>query len=65
MIKNRLRIILAEKEISNNQVAEALGIHYQTVSTWVRNKEQPKRDNLEALCKFLKIQPNQFYQDNQ
>jgi putative transcriptional regulator len=64
MIKNRLRIILAEKEISNNEVAKALGVHYQTVSLWVHNKEQPRPDNLQNLCNFLNISAQEFYQDN-
>ncbi len=49
---NRLRVILAEKNLSNKWLAERLGRDQATISKWVTNNTQP---NLEMLLKLSKV----------
>ena len=46
---NRLRVIIAEKNITNKWLSEQLGVGQATISKWVRNNAQP---NLEMLIKI-------------
>lgn len=43
---NRLKIVLAEKEISNNWLAENLGKDKATISKWCANTSQPDIETL-------------------
>ena len=49
---NRLRVIIAEKNLTNKWLSEQLGVGQPTVSKWVQNNAQP---NLEMLIKISKI----------
>ena len=49
---NRLRVIIAEKNLTNKWLSEQLGVGQATVSNWVQNNAQP---NLEMLIKISKI----------
>ncbi len=49
---NRLRIILAEKNLSNKWLAERLRRDQTTISKWVTNTTQP---NLEMLLKLSRV----------
>ena len=49
---NRLRVIIAEKNLTNKWLSEQLGVGQATVSKWVQNNAQP---NLEMLIKISKI----------
>ena len=46
---NRLKVVLAEKKITNRQLAEKLGKDEATISKWCTNNLQP---NLEMLIKI-------------
>ena len=48
---NRLKVVLAEKNISNKELAEKIGVGQVTMSKWVTNNSQP---NLEMLIKISK-----------
>ena len=49
---NRLRIIRAEKNLSNKWLAERLRRDQTTISKWVTNTTQP---NLEMILKLSKV----------
>ena len=49
---NRLRVIIAEKNLTNKWLSEQLGVSQATVSKWVQNNAQP---NLEMLIKISKV----------
>ena len=49
---NRLRVIIAEKNLTNKWLSEQLGVGQTTVSKWVQNNAQP---NLEMLIKISKV----------
>lgn len=52
---NRLRVILAEKEITNRWLAEHLGVTDMTVSRWKTNKVQPSMAQFVEIAKLLKV----------
>ena len=52
---NRLIIVLAEKDKSNNWLAENLGKDKATISKWCTNTSQPDLDNLIKISKLLKV----------
>lgn len=49
---NRLKVLLAEKNLSNKWLSEKMGVGQPTISKWVTNSAQP---NLEMLIKLSKI----------
>ena len=53
--KNRLKVILAEKNIQSKWVAEQLGVSRPTVSKWVNNLAQPNLEMIEKLAKLLDV----------
>ena len=52
---NRIKIILAEKVVSNKVLAEALGVTEETVSSWCVQRYQPSWENLYAIADFLEV----------
>ena len=49
---NRLKVVMAEKDLSNIWLSEKLGVSQATVSKWTTNSSQP---NLEMLIKISKV----------
>lgn len=49
---NRLKVVMAEKDLSNIWLSEKLGVSQATVSKWMTNTSQP---NLEMLIKISKV----------
>jgi len=52
---NRLRIILAEKNITNKWLAERLGVTQNTVSKWVTNTKQPSVETFYKIAIVLNV----------
>jgi len=52
---NRIKAVLAEKGVTNKELAEALHIAPQTVSRWCTNDMQPSIEKLFDVSKYLKI----------
>lgn len=53
---NRLKVILAEKNMSNKTLAELVGVSPATISKWVTNTTQPHLDMLIKLSKVLEVE---------
>lgn len=53
---NRLKIILAEKEKSNNWLAEQLGRDKATISKWCTNTSQPDIETFIRISKLLNVE---------
>lgn len=51
--RNRLRVILAEKELTNTFLAEQLGVSKMTLSRWCTNTTQPNSTQLIEISKIL------------
>lgn len=52
---NRLKVVLAEKEVKNKQLAEALEKDESTISQWCTNKRQPSLETLSRISNFLNV----------
>ena len=52
---NRLRVILAERQIKNRWLAEQLGKSEMTISRSSTNKAQPSLDQLIEIAKLLNV----------
>lgn len=52
---NRLRVVLAEKNLQNKWLSEKLGIGQATVSKWVTNTTQPSLEQLLKIAEVLEI----------
>lgn len=52
---NRLKVVLAEKEVKNKQLAEALEKDESTISQWCTNARQPSLENLLRIANVLDI----------
>ena len=51
---NRIKVMMAERMISNKELAKSLGKDPTTVSKWVTNTSQPTLENLIEIAKVLK-----------
>lgn len=52
---NRIKVVLAEKAISNKMLAEKLHVTEDTVSSWCVQRRQPSWENLYAIADFLEV----------
>ena len=52
---NRIKVILAEKEITSRWLAEQLGKSEVTVSRWCTNEVQPSIETLLEIANLLDI----------
>ena len=52
---NRIKVVLAERGITNKALAEALGVNKDTVSSWCVQRKQPSLENLFAIADFLEV----------
>ena len=53
---NRLKVVLAEKNLQNKWLAEQLGRDQATVSKWVTNSAQPNIETLMQIARLLEVQ---------
>ncbi|WP_456103660.1 helix-turn-helix transcriptional regulator [Prevotella sp.] len=57
---NRLRIILAEKNVTNHWLAMEMGMTDMTVSRWCTNRIQPSISQLFQMSKLLDTEMEKF-----
>ena len=57
---NRLKVVLAEKKITNKWLAEQLGKDQGTVSKWCTNTCQPDLANLMKIAELLNVDLNEL-----
>lgn len=60
--KNRIRIILADKMITNTYLAEQLGVSKMTISRWCTNTTQPSAPQLIEISQVLQCDLNDLYE---
>ena len=60
---NRLKIVLAEKNITNKWLAGLLNKSVITISRWSQNKSQPSLEQLREIAKVLNISPKDLIND--
>ena len=52
---NRLKVVLAEKRLTNKWLAEQLDKDPATISKWCTNNAQPNLENLFDIAKCLNV----------
>ena len=52
---NRLKVVLAEKKITNKELADYLDVRPGTVSRWCTNDSQPNIAMLFAIAQYLEV----------
>lgn len=57
---NRIKVVLAEKQVSAKQLCIAVGKNETTVSRWCNNKIQPSVAQLQAIAHFLDVDVREF-----
>lgn len=57
---NRIKVMLAERMVSNKELAEMLGKDQATVSKWVTNTSQPSLENLIEIARCLNCDINEL-----
>ena len=60
--KNRIRVILAEKMITNTYLAEQLGVSKMTISRWCTNTTQPSAPQLIEISQILQCDLKDLYE---
>lgn len=53
--KNRIRVILADRNITNRALADKMGVSEMTVSRWVTNRFQPSMSQFVEISKLLNV----------
>lgn len=46
--KNRIRVVLADRQVTNRALADMMGVSEMTISRWVTNRFQP------SMSQFVK-----------
>lgn len=52
---NRIRVVLADKQITNRWLAEQMGVTDMTVSRWKTNKIQPSMSQFVEIARILQV----------
>jgi transcriptional regulator with XRE-family HTH domain len=59
---NRLRVVLAEKSVTNRWLAEKLNMSEGTVSRWITNSKQPSVDTFYKIAQLLKVDIRELFE---
>lgn len=53
MLKSKIKVLLVENDIKQNELADKLGFKPQTLSSWITNTNTPTLNNAFKLAKEL------------
>lgn len=53
--QNRIRVVLADKQITNRWLADRMGVSDMTVSRWKTNKIQPSMAQFVEIARLLQV----------
>jgi putative transcriptional regulator len=59
---NRIKEVLQEKGIKQIWLAERLGKSFNTVNSYVQNRQQPRLEVLFEIAKILEVDPKELIQ---
>jgi len=62
---NRIKAVLADKEVKSSELAAALGKTPVSISRWCNNESQPSLETLFAVADFLGVSVKELLVDNQ
>ena len=53
--QNRIRVVLADRQVTNRWLAEQMGVTDMTVSQWKTNKIQPSMAQFIEIARLLQV----------
>ena len=53
--KNRIRVILADRQVTHRALADKLDVSEMTISRWVTNRFQPSMSQFVEISKILNV----------
>ena len=53
--KHRIRVILADRQVTNRALADKLDVSEMTISRWVTNRFQPSMSQFVEISKILNV----------
>lgn len=56
-----LQLLMTEKNMTQAQLASALGVNQTAVSAWLRGVKKPSYDSIKALYDKFGIEPNELF----
>lgn len=56
-----IKQIMQEKNLSQQALADILGINQTTVSQWLLGRKKPSYDNIQSLYEKLGVMPNWLF----
>jgi DNA-binding Xre family transcriptional regulator len=63
MLRNRLKILLAERGLKVKEVSNAIGISVNTLSHMSNHRStNVSNDSLDKLCNYLEVTPTEFWE---
>jgi putative transcriptional regulator len=62
-IYNRIKAVLAEKDVTNKELAEALDKGLNTVSRWCTNEAQPSIQTFYEIAEYLDVNVSELLVD--
>jgi transcriptional regulator with XRE-family HTH domain len=59
-VDGRLRALRRAKFLTQTELAQQVGVSFQTVQAWEAGKYQPRLRHLKRLCEVLGVTPEQL-----
>jgi transcriptional regulator with XRE-family HTH domain len=56
----RLKAIRTHRLLTQRELAEKVGVSWQTVSEWESGRQQPRMMHLRKLCEALEVTPDEL-----
>jgi putative transcriptional regulator len=54
-VRNRIRVVLAEKDLTSKWLAERIPVSGNTLSRWINNGAQPSLPKLFKIARILEV----------
>lgn len=56
-----IKDIMIENKLSQQQLANIIGVNQTTISQWLLGKKKPSYDNIVSICKHFNVTPNEIF----
>lgn len=61
LIRKNLKRLIEQKDIQQNKLAEAIGVHPSVINDILGGRRPVGKDTMSRLCKALNVVPWEFY----
>lgn len=58
--KNRIRVVLADRQVTNRALADMMGVSEMIISRWVTNRFQPLMSQFAEISKLMNVDIKQL-----